>query len=198
MRKEFEFSGKKVIVENGGILINGQEAADHLYPYQIREISDAPKNLREHIKKNNIPVEGRVYISSRVGALVPREVADEAVRQTAEIDAAKDPRNVIEGYTELEAAYEDIRRYHRELEESYETSIGPEPIRGNVDELSAKHPKAAAYIAAENYSNAHNYAKSSAGDKAKKRLIAGEDYELVLAEMKAEWSKAAGIAVQNS
>jgi len=108
------------------------------------------------------------------------------------------PDNVIEGYTQLKAAYADVSRYARELEESYESCIGPNPVVVTPETVAVKYPKAAAYVEAENYSRACNYDKANAGEKAMKRIIFGEDYQLVIAEMKAEWHKTAEQAVLNN
>jgi len=196
--KEYQVNGRKITVENGIITVDGKKITDHVYPHQVREIKDAPKMIRDHLAKNSINTDGKVYVDCSSGLTIDREIAEEAVRQTEEFEAARDPRNIIEGYTELKAAYADAARYARELEKSYETSIGPNPVTVKQETVVAKYPRAAAYVEAENYSNASNYAKSAAGTKATGRIIAGEDYQVVIAEMKESWMIAAQKAVDNS
>lgn len=198
MKAEYDVNGKKIVVENGAITINGTLATDHVYPHHIREIKDAPKSLRDYIAKNNINTDGRVYVDCKTGLMVPREIAEEAVKQTEEKEALTDPNKVIDGYAELVAAYNDRARYQAELERSYDTSIGPKPIAVKPEEIEAKYPRAAAYAKARAYSSARNYAKSAAGEKAMEKIIAGEDYAVVIAEMDAEWHAAAQQAVLNN
>ena len=59
----------------------------------------------------------------------------------------------------------------------------------STTELCEKYPKAAAMLQAEAYSRASNVAKSAAGRKARERIIDGEDYKTVIAEMEEEWTK---------
>ncbi|WP_249849254.1 hypothetical protein [Aggregatibacter actinomycetemcomitans] len=53
----------------------------------------------------------------------------------------------------------------------------PRPPKSDIDELSAKYPRAAMYLKADSYSTAENYDKASAGDKAKKLLDEGGSIE---------------------
>jgi len=57
------------------------------------------------------------------------------------------------------------------------------------DELRKKYPAAAAYLKAKSYINSSNVGMYSAGKKAIKRLESGEDYKIVIADMKKEWSE---------
>jgi len=205
MKKEFEgLNGKKLLVEDGKIYCNGELLHDGVYRHHITEIKDAPKSLLDSIAKNKLDMTGRVYVGgAKFHLTVMREVAEEAARQTEEIRAATDPLNVIEGYKELKAAYADVGRYHMEFDRMMEDEGNdgarlPNPVKIDPKELAKKYPRAEAYIEAERYSNAGHYAKTAAGEKAKKRIIAGEDYTAVLADMEAEWHKAAEEAVWNS
>lgn len=69
--------------------------------------------------------------------------------------------------------------------------IGHAPIKPTVQISTANetYPIAAAYLKAESFENASNYAKSSAGKKAKERIANGEDYITALADMEAEWNE---------
>jgi len=203
MRKEYDVNGKTVVVENGSLIMGGKVASEMVYQHSVREVSDAPKSIRGYIAKNNINIEGRVYVDCPTGAIVPREIAEEAVRQTEEIRKATDPRNVIEGYAEIKAAYADVVRYHQEfndmMDDEYNDGVNPpKPIAVKPEEIEAKYPRAAAYVEAENYGKASNYDKANSGEKAMKRIIAGENHETVIAEMKTEWLAAAEKAVINN
>lgn len=68
----------------------------------------------------------------------------------------------------------------------------------DIDAACRRHPVAAAYRKAEAFARASAYRKSLAGQRAKQRLLAGEDYETVIAEMDNEWSEAASAAVENA
>jgi len=198
MKKEYEVNGKKIVVENGTISVNGNLVTGLVYPHQIRDIKDAPKSTRDNIAKNKLDMTGKVYVDCRTGLTIDREIAEEAARQTVEINTAKDPKNIIEGYAELQAAYTDVARYYRDLEKSYDTSISLEPIKIKPEELEKQYPVAAAYIKAKIYNEADNYAKSTAGKKAMERIIKGENYETVITEMEAEWKAVAISAVINN
>jgi len=98
------------------------------------------------------------------------------------------------GLKELEAAYNDIERYHREFDAMMENESNdginpPKPITANPQELAKKYPIAAAYLKAERWELASHYAKSSAGKRAKEKIANGEDYNAALAEMEQEWSE---------
>jgi len=120
----------------------------------------------------------------------------------AEVKAAEknNPETAIEGYAELKKAYMEFDRYHREFSEMTESgkNYKIEPLTVNPEDVEKKYPKAAAYVEAERYSNAANYDKANAGEKAMKRIIAGENFETVIAEMKAEWLAIAEKAVFNN
>jgi len=205
MKKEYEgLNGKKITVEDGKIYVDNELAHDGVYRYQITEIKNAPKTLKDIITKSNLDMTGRVYVKGANSWLVVmREIAEEAAKQTEEIKRQTDPRYVIEGYSELQAAYADFERYHSDLtsmmdDEANDGSVPPEPIKVRPEEVEKQYPRAAAYAEADRYSCSDNYDKANAGEKAKKRIISGENYETVIAEMKAEWIKAAEKAVLNN
>lgn len=114
----------------------------------------------------------------------------------AEEAAAKDRQekiNAIEGLQEIRDAKEAWYRYHDEFERMMDSEYNdgacpPKEPTVNIEELKSKYPRAAAYIMAENYNCAANYAKSSAGKKALEKIINGEDYAQAIAEMESEWS----------
>ena len=117
-----------------------------------------------------------------------------ADKKAAEETARKERKAKIEaiaGLKELEAAINDEANYHGEVNRRFEnemlSSILPTQPKTNMKELKEKYPRAAAYIKAENWKYASNYAKSGAGEKALERIINGENHEQVLADMEAEW-----------
>jgi hypothetical protein len=119
--------------------------------------------------------------------LAEKKAAEETSRREREAKI-----NSIKGLKELQNAIDDEENYHcefnRRMESESLSGILPTPPKANSDELRIKYPRAAAYIKAENWKYANHYAKSAAGEKALERIINGEDYAQVLAEMEAEWS----------
>ena len=114
-----------------------------------------------------------------------KEAAEKAAAERkAKIDA-------IEGLNELKAAIDEHERYYYDFNAAMERGDGRLPARptSSVRETAEKYPRAAAYLKAESYEYSANYAKSGAGKKARERIINGEDYEQVLADMEKEWSE---------
>lgn len=105
---------------------------------------------------------------------------------------AKDPENVIAGLRVLKEAIAKLENYYYLREKRFEDErLSSLPIaKPNVDldALKAKYPRAAAFLKAEAWSYASHYAKAAAGSRACKRILAGEDYEKVIADMDKEWS----------
>ena len=98
----------------------------------------------------------------------------------------------IEGLTELKKAinaeYAYYREFNRRMEDEALSSFAPAPPKVKAEDLKAQHPRAAAYVKAENWTMAGHYAKGAAGQKAVSRILSGEDYIKVIADMEAEWS----------
>jgi hypothetical protein len=125
-----------------------------------------------------------------------QEIIDYLVAEEAAAKAAAEDRKAkiaaIEGLAELQAARDAEAEYHHEfnrrLEDEALSSIMPARPKVSAEDVAAKHPRAAAYIKAENWTYSNNYTKNAAGRKALERIINGEDHEQVLAEMEAEWS----------
>jgi len=102
-------------------------------------------------------------------------------------------RAACPGIEELRAAYDDVARYHEQMErmmadEGNDGARPPRPIKGDVDALRAKYPAAASYLRAESWSYADHYAKSGAGRRAMVRIEAGDNHAQVMADMEREWS----------
>lgn len=122
-----------------------------------------------------------------IGELQEREAAHRAAAEEREAKI-----NAIEGLKELQKAISAEEDYHREFNRRMEnealSSFLPARPAVSSKDIRAKYPRAAAYIKAENWKWASNYAKSGAGEKALERIINGEDHEQVMADMESEWS----------
>lgn len=119
--------------------------------------------------------------------------AAERAAEDARRKAREDKINAIEGLAEIRNAIEAEDAYRRAfdhmMEDEYNDGACP-PSKPEVNsaELKKQYPRAAAYIKTENWEYASHYVKSGAGSKAKERIINGEDYIAVLADMETEWS----------
>lgn len=124
----------------------------------------------------------------------------------AQEDAAEARRQAMAGIEGLDAirnAMYDERKYHRDfnrmMEDEGNDGINP-PVqpKANSADLRKQYPRAAAYLKAESWTLASNSDKYAAGKKGLERIINGEDHNVVLAEMEAQWSKAAHAAAMNN
>lgn len=113
-------------------------------------------------------------------------------KQAAQDLAAK--IKAIPGLLEIRNAQADLRAWHRELNASFEgdaacggMGVRPKPTH-DLDALRKQYPKAAAYLKADEWSKAENYAKRTAGQSAAHKILAGEDYNLAISEMEEKWS----------
>lgn len=99
----------------------------------------------------------------------------------------------IEGLKEImtaQAAWENYRdEIDRRMSDENLSSIGIASPKDNLAALTARYPRAAAYITAESYQNASNDVKASAGRNALERIVNGEDYTEALADMETVWKK---------
>ena len=99
--------------------------------------------------------------------------------------------NAIPGLKEIQAAKTDLQNWHYEFEDSFKDvggmGVRPKP-QYDFEALYKKYPRAYAFLKAEAYSRAANYAKAAAGKKALERIINGEECDAVLSEMESEWS----------
>lgn len=146
-------------------------------------------NGRDLIVKQNIP-QWRTCATVCVGRKA--EAVDylkaKAAAEKAEREARR-PENIIAGLGELRSAIDKIAAYDAAYNRVWESGDVRYPNAPDIDldSLKAKYPRAAAYLKAEDWSCASHYVKSVAGDKARKRILAGEDYVKVIAEMEREW-----------
>lgn len=95
----------------------------------------------------------------------------------------------IEGLSEIRDAIVEHDRYWEKFNYAVEhgTGILPAPPKTDVKVLMEKYPRAAAYLKAENYMKSANFMKADAGIRARDRILNGEDYEKVIADMESEW-----------
>jgi len=155
--------------------------------------------IKEH-SGNQIMVD-KTKVGSHLEEIKARkeEILSYFAAQHAAVETARKDReakiNAIEGLNELQEAIEAEVEHHaaftRMMENEGQSGNGallPSLPEVSSKDLKAQYPRAAAYLKAQNYSLASNYAKASAGKKALERIIKGEDYEKVLADMEAEWS----------
>lgn len=118
-------------------------------------------------------------------------IINEIKKIKAEEDQRKANIAAIEGLEEIKRVSNEWEDYRREANRRFEAE-DYRPLakpKVTVEELKARYPRAAAYLKAENWSYSSNIGKRRAGKKALERIIAGENYEQVLADMEAEWSE---------
>lgn len=119
----------------------------------------------------------------------------QAQKATAEEAAAqrKAKINAIEGldalYDAMNAAAEYYDAFNRMMDDPDNDGAFP-PKKPDVTpaEVSAKYPRAAAYVKAETWSRAAHYAKAASGQKALEAIINGADYASAIEAMEAEWT----------
>lgn len=102
--------------------------------------------------------------------------------------------NSIPGLAEIKAAREDLAKWNQEFQGSFESECGggvgvrPKP-QYDLAVLYAKYPRAKAFLLADQYAHAENYAKANTGEKAVRAIMNGEDPEATIAAMEAEWKE---------
>ena len=98
--------------------------------------------------------------------------------------------DAIEGLKEIEAAMDDLNRWHDEFEKSFDDvgglGVRPKP-EYDLDAMYERYPVAKAYLDAHKYSNKSHYELSAIGKKALDRIIYHpEEYKEALEQMKAD------------
>lgn len=117
------------------------------------------------------------------------EDRDAGIRAQQERQAKID---AIPGLREIKSALADLMNWQLEFNASFDgeggggVSVRPKP-KYDMDALYAKYPRAKAYLDAQDFADSENAAKSAAGQKALEAIINGEDHELALSVMEAEW-----------
>ena len=187
--KTVEAFGKEYQVQAGKVIASGKE-----FPvYAIIEPKNAPVAVWNAVKEKGLDVSGRVYAG---GAFVPRvaaELALEMAEEQRESEAAA-LREAVPGIDELNAAINAQMDYSRKFnsmmeDENNDGVFAPKAPESNVDELMNKYPVAAAYVQAEGWSHASHHVKSVCGRRAMARIVNGENHEIVIAEMDAEFTE---------
>lgn len=96
----------------------------------------------------------------------------------------------IEGIDEIKAAelawacYDQGRKdYWKGLRDD----CPPVPLEG-VSDVAAKYPRAAAYLKAERWAQSENIKRAAFGQQAMGRILAGDDPDWVLDEMRKSWA----------
>jgi len=101
-------------------------------------------------------------------------------------------KKMVPGLDELRAALNDRDRHYRATQSRFDDENGccrqVRPVAVDPEQAAEKYPVAAAYIKADGWTNSNNVGKYSAGKKAKARIEAGENHEIVIADMEREWT----------
>ena len=131
-------------------------------------------------------------ITAEEATAITNAIAESEAEENAEYNLRQNSINAIEGLKEIEAAIDEHDKYHRDFNRRMEnenlSSIGIATPKSDIEALKTLYPRATAYLKALSFSNGANYARRSAGDKAVKRIVNGEDYTTVIADMESEWS----------
>lgn len=107
-------------------------------------------------------------------------------QQKADSEARKAKIEAIEGLAELRDAIYAMAQYKEKMNKMFDSESGvlaiakPTPTPA---EVSAKYPRAAAYIKAENWTYSENYKKSAIGKNALEAIINGGDHEEAIKAM---------------
>lgn len=162
-------------------------------------------NVEAYVKDGTLVFKGAEYvilngkntklsglkITTEEATAISTAIAESEADEKAEHAACRNNVNAIEGLKEIEAAIAEHDKYHRDFNRRMEnenlSSIGIPQPKSDITALKAKYPRAVAYLMADGYSNAANDSKVSAGEKAVKRIVNGEDYTAAIADMEAEW-----------
>jgi len=101
--------------------------------------------------------------------------------------------NAISGLKKIQDATEEWDRYYynREIRANDEStsSICIAHPESDIKNLKIEYPRAAAYLLAEDYSFSSDYEKSMIGKTTLEKIINGEDYNTVIAEMESQWAE---------
>lgn len=189
MKKEFFISGNQITVEDAVIKIKEHKITGTV----ITELKDAPTDVLEFCKAKGVDFKTRVFFG---GTIIPREVAEEVLIQKSAILEEKKKKldSNVPGLEILRKAINDAGRYYDQFNEMTENEFNdgvnpPAKPTSDINALKLQYPRAAAYITAESWEYASNYAKSEAGAKAKRAIADGVDAESAIKIMESEWSE---------
>lgn len=136
--------------------------------------------------KQNGDFDAIVSNKSEILSMLTEKAEEE--KKAAEIRQRK--IDSIPGLNEIRAAMEDLAEWEQEWESSFD-DVGGLGVRKrpNYDFMAMyeKYPVAHAYLTAESYAFASNYAKAEAGHRALEAIINGADPEETVKAMEAEW-----------
>jgi hypothetical protein len=185
--KEFILnSGAKVTVDNGRVTLpSGKVIGDERGMYEF----DA---LPAHISKPfaaqwaSTPTEQRTRLVWFAGAIIPRDIAEEAQKFWEEKKAAESWRP--EGYAELFEIYLAWEFYEERKERAYEREsvVQIQPPSKTIEEVRAQYP------------DAYAYSLMSRDPRYTARVRNGEDPQRVLAEYQAARLEESIRAVDNN
>ena len=162
---------------------NERVLIDHVDPNSILEI-----------RNNHKMTEADYDILKKEKPNILAILHEEAERRKQEADERQAKINAIEGVAELETAIADFNKACKDYETKIEWYIydgrcskdfQPEkyPSASKVLALRKKYPKAVAYLKAKKWSEFISARQALFGARATERILNGEDYEQVIAEM---------------
>lgn len=154
--------------------------------YNLKVVDDDKLSAHPSLRKQK---DDEDFVKSHKQEIIDFIKAEEAATKKA-AEERKAKIDAIQGLKELQAAIYERQKYSYEFSRFIEhDGIGKPPVKptADIEALKAAYPRAAAYIKADNFTDAAHYAKSSAGRKAKERIINGDDPDIVIADMENEW-----------
>ncbi len=168
------------------------EVVEMIERYQIR-LATADETMRSGISGDAIKMDGsKVMQDGMVDTIKANKSAIvEALKAQIAAEAARYAKiEAIDGLAEIRAAQAAYGDYRAKLEQAQEdeTAVWPARPQPELDDVVRQYPRAAAYVKADEWSLSDNYRKAAAGARALNRIIDGEDYERVLADMESEWT----------
>lgn len=159
-------------------------------------------NIRLNSDKTKLVVDGRIGKSSKDTEWLKAhraEVIEILLEREAKAEAAHakyiKKLEAIKGLIELQCCISDWDTYNRSMSRYIERDClgeAPKKPQNTVEELTEKYPKAAAYIKADKWSySSHSYKaiKAMCGEKAKQRILDGDNYQDVISDMIDSWGK---------
>lgn len=155
--------------------------------YNIR-LTDDKKSLAADKKLGERDAD---YVNEHKDEII-QILLDKEAREERAAKAYREKLKAIEGLDELERAITDWSDYNRAMSRYIERDCtGKAPVKpsNTVEELSEKYPRAAAFIKADQWSYSAHYFKATCGDKAKCRILDGDNYKEAIADMKAAWAQ---------
>lgn len=160
------------------------EIKEMIERYHIKLIADNKICINDVAKmKRDGMVDAAYAVREDIRAyLIDEKKARE--ERLAKIDA-------IEGLAELRETMSAWATYYSDFDRCQDDEMCvtfPSRPSVSVSDAKAMYPRAAAYIAAEQFSTSEHHVKSQLGSTACDRILSGEDYSDVIAEMETLWS----------